>query len=81
MGLAAAIDADPFARAKAAAAILAAKPPAALRATKALLKRARATQEAMAAEAEIFGTRMKSPEAQEAFSAILEKRAPDFSRF
>jgi enoyl-CoA hydratase/carnithine racemase len=81
MGLIAAIDADPLARARDAAAALAAKPPAALRATKALLKRARATREAMEAEAEIFGARMKSPEAQEAFSAILEKRTPDFSQF
>ena len=32
-------------------------------------------------EAAIFGTRLRSPEAQEAFQAFFQKRAPDFSKF
>jgi enoyl-CoA hydratase/carnithine racemase len=31
-------------------------------------------------EAKIFGARLSSPEAQEAFSSFIEKRAPDFTR-
>jgi enoyl-CoA hydratase/carnithine racemase len=62
---------------------LAAKPPAALRATKALMKQAllAEVEGAMAREAKAFGERLVSPEAKEAFSAFLEKRKPDFSRF
>ena len=30
---------------------------------------------------EIFARRLRSPEAQEAFSAFFQKRAPDFSKF
>jgi enoyl-CoA hydratase/carnithine racemase len=33
------------------------------------------------AEGEIFGRRLKSPEAVEAFQAFLQKRKPDFSKF
>ena len=32
-------------------------------------------------EAEIFGTRLRSPEATEAFQAFFQKRVPDFSQF
>jgi 1,4-dihydroxy-2-naphthoyl-CoA synthase len=35
----------------------------------------------MASEGEIFGRRLKSPEAREAFQAFFEKRRPDFSKF
>jgi enoyl-CoA hydratase/carnithine racemase len=61
---------------------LAAKPPAALRATKRLLKEPfRASIiDAITAENKTFAVQVKSAEAKEAFSAFLEKRAPDFSR-
>ncbi len=62
---------------------LAAKPPDALRLTKALLKRwSKATlTEALRVEAEIVAQRLQSPETVEAMQAFLERRAPDFSRF
>jgi enoyl-CoA hydratase/carnithine racemase len=58
-------------------------PPGAVRDTKKLMRapgreRILAT---IAAEGEVFGARLKSPEAQEAFSAFFEKRKPDFSAF
>jgi enoyl-CoA hydratase/carnithine racemase len=61
---------------------LAAKPPESLRLTKQLLKRALLPQidAALAAELKAFVTRLDSPEAKEAFTAFLEKRAPDFSK-
>lgn len=40
-----------------------------------------AVQEAIAREREIFGARLRSPEAMEAFQAFFQKRAPDFSKF
>lgn len=61
---------------------LAAKPPAALRKTKALLNmnmediRARIDQ-----EAKVFGEQLNSAEVKEAIAAFFEKRAPDFSSF
>jgi 1,4-dihydroxy-2-naphthoyl-CoA synthase len=36
---------------------------------------------AMAAEGEIFKSRLRSPEAMEAFQAFFQKRKPDFSKF
>jgi 1,4-dihydroxy-2-naphthoyl-CoA synthase len=35
----------------------------------------------MQAEGEIFGSRLRSPEATEAFQAFFQKRKPDFSKF
>ncbi|HWP18155.1 MAG TPA: enoyl-CoA hydratase [Burkholderiaceae bacterium] len=58
-------------------------PPAAVRETKKLLRRAQAqaVQETIAAEGEVFAQRLRSPEAREAFQAFFEKRKPDFTKF
>jgi enoyl-CoA hydratase/carnithine racemase len=71
------------ATANAAAQKLAAKPPESLRLTKRLMRRAwlPEIEAALAAESKAFAERLASPEAKEAFTAFLEKRAPDFSRF
>jgi enoyl-CoA hydratase/carnithine racemase len=63
--------------------LLAQKPPAALRATKALLKRGTLSSiaDAMAAETEKFASLLQGPEAKEAMMAFLQKRKPDFSKF
>ena len=74
--------ADLLSTAQKAAEKLAAKPPAALRKTKALLNmsvediRARIDQ-----EAKVFGEQLNSAEVKEAIAAFFEKRAPDFSKF
>ncbi len=71
------------ARAMAAAQALAAKPPAALRLTKALIKRgsAEAVEETIYHELGQFRQLLQSPEATEAFTAFMERRKPDFSKF
>jgi enoyl-CoA hydratase/carnithine racemase len=76
-------DADVFEIAMAAAKKLAAKPPAALRLTKLLLKQATADPIAqrMQLEGAHFDERLASAEVAEALAAFLEKRAPDFSNF
>ena len=58
-------------------------PPGAVRDSKTLMRsaRARLAVETIAAEGELFGKRLRSPEAQEAFSAFFQKRKPDFSKF
>lgn len=70
-----------FARAQARK--LARLPASSIRATKRLMKADRLETVAarMRDEGEAFGAMLASPEAREAFSAFLEKRAPDFSRF
>ena len=62
---------------------LAAKPPEALRETKRLMKRglSAAVTQQMAEESASFARLLRSPAAQEAFAAFMERRKPDFSRF
>ncbi len=58
-------------------------PPGAVQESKRLLHRARraAVLETIEVESAIFAKRLRSPEAQEAFSAFFQKRKPDFSKF
>lgn len=58
-------------------------PPGAVREAKQLLRgpQADAILATIRAEGEIFGRRLRSPEAMEAFQAFFQKRKPDFSRF
>lgn len=58
-------------------------PPGAVTQTKKLMHRGSKseTSEAMEAEWQAFAIRLRSPEAQEAFTAFFEKRKPDFSKF
>ena len=62
---------------------LASKPAASLRLTKRLMKQGQMAAVALQIklESDHFGERLGSPEAKEAFSAFLEKRKPDFSKF
>ncbi len=65
-----------------AAARLAMKPPGALAAARELMRGdPSATLAHIEKETEVFAERLASDEAKEAFSAFLEKRKPDFSRF
>jgi len=68
------------AKALLAARALAARPPAALQATKQLMRDAAAIVGVMDREREIFDERLKSAEAAEAFLAFRQQRAPDFSK-
>ena len=58
-------------------------PPGAVRDSKKLMRRANADKvlETITVEGGIFGERLSSPEAREAFSAFFQKRKPDFSQF
>jgi enoyl-CoA hydratase/carnithine racemase len=58
-------------------------PPGAVAETKRLLRRGHEGRlfETIKAEGEIFARCLRSPEAQEAFSAFFQKRKPDFSKF
>jgi enoyl-CoA hydratase/carnithine racemase len=69
------------AKALAAARTLASKPIGALKAMKRLLRDPAIIAAVMAKEGEVFSARLKSSEADEAFKAFAERRAPDFSKF
>lgn len=58
-------------------------PPGAVRDTKKLLRapQVEATFMTIRTEGELFASRLRSPEAQEAFQAFFQKRKPDFSKF
>ena len=58
-------------------------PPASVRATKRFMKSglSQAVPQRMAEEGETFRQMLAAPEAREAFTAFLQKRPPDFSRF
>ncbi|MDY0743886.1 enoyl-CoA hydratase [Paucibacter sp. R3-3] len=57
--------------------------PGAVRDSKRLMREPQRAQlrEVYKAEAEVFGARLRSPEATEAFQAFFQKRKPDFSKF
>jgi len=76
-------DGDVQADARALAARLAAKPPASVRLTKELMRKGEREllHRVIKEEAGLFGARLGSPEAKEAFAAFAERRNPDFSRF
>jgi enoyl-CoA hydratase/carnithine racemase len=60
---------------------IAALPPGAVQASKALMRDPGLVAAKMEAEIEIFAQRLQSAEAREAFTAFMEKRSPDFSKF
>jgi enoyl-CoA hydratase/carnithine racemase len=58
-------------------------PPAAVREAKRLMRAPQRAliEETIRSEGRVFGARLKSPEAMEAFTAFFQKRKPDFSKF
>jgi enoyl-CoA hydratase/carnithine racemase len=76
-------EADLLLTAMAKARLLSQKPPAALQATKMLLRSGQGDviKQAMTREGQQFAALLHGPEAKEAMTAFLERRKPDFSRF
>jgi enoyl-CoA hydratase/carnithine racemase len=68
------------AKALTAAQAVAARPPAAVALTKALMRDPAQLAQRMEVEGGHFMAQLKSPEAREAFAAFAEKRTPDFSK-
>ena len=68
------------AHARAAAEAVAARPPAAVAITKALMRDPAALARRIDEEGTHFTAQLRSPEAREAFAAFAEKRAPDFAK-
>jgi enoyl-CoA hydratase/carnithine racemase len=68
------------AKAREAARAVAARPPASVALTKALMRDPELLAQRMEVEGAHFVAQLKSPEAREAFAAFAERRAPDFSR-
>lgn len=68
------------ARARAAAEAVAQRPPAAVAATKALMRDPASLAARIKEEGAHFAAQLRSPEAKEAFAAFAEKRPPNFSR-
>lgn len=66
--------------ARAAAKALAERPPGAVLATKRLMRDVAGILARMGGERQIFGERLQSAEAREAFQAFAERRPPDFSK-
>jgi enoyl-CoA hydratase/carnithine racemase len=71
---------DLRARARAAADQLAKRPLGALTITKRLMRDAEKIAELMDGEGALFGERLKTAEAREAFMAFMERRPPDFTK-
>jgi enoyl-CoA hydratase/carnithine racemase len=70
-----------IAAAREAARKLAQRPPGAIMATKKLMRDGETILAQLRTEGKIFGERLKTAEAMEAFMAFQQKRAPDFSKF
>ncbi len=73
-------EADVLPAARKAAAAIVRQPPGAVLSTKKLMRDGLHIMGRIHEESAIFGDRLKSAEALEAFTAFREKRAPDFSR-
>jgi enoyl-CoA hydratase/carnithine racemase len=68
-----------IAAARAAARMLAGKPLGAVMATKRLMRESEAILARMARESQVFGERLQTAEAREAFRAFAERRPPNFT--